>query len=62
MNHWINSSTYEIVYLPHPLYPPLHNRNISSYHEGRIVFIKKGFASRYSGVIIGEFKRGISPS
>jgi len=26
----------EIVYLPHPLYPPLHDMDMYSYHEGEI--------------------------
>jgi len=26
------------VYLPHPLNPPLHDMNISSYYEGEFVF------------------------
>ena len=32
-----------LVYQPHPLYPPLHDRNISSYHEGEEI-LERGFA------------------
>ena len=30
----------EVVYQPHPLYPPLHDMDIYSYHEGERLFFE----------------------